>query len=159
MRNYQLSPKQYLVKKYSYMLGRINEKKRSVGGRHYYKLPICSLQEFLHLGLNDTKFKSLFSTYKRSKGTLSKAPSVDRINNSRGYTTKNIQFLTLSDNVKKAFKEKKIVIQDTKTLKIFRFRTTTEAANFLGHKWRIKKSRKSFRHLKTNKVFLNLSKN
>lgn len=155
MKNWQLTKRQYLSLKYKYMKERVTDLVRSEGNRHYFGLPICRREEFVEFGLKDSKFNSLFKKYKRSKGKRAKSPSVDRIKSTRGYTLDNIQFLSLSDNVKKTKKDRWIVLQNTTTYRLHRFATAGEAGRFLGHKWHIKVERRSFTNLKTGEVFAN----
>ena len=52
-------------------------------------------------------FMSLYLAWQESGYSRRKAPSVDRVDNSRGYTSDNMQWLTLSANCIKAKHDKK----------------------------------------------------
>lgn len=150
-----MSPRQYLAQKYCYMRDRVTDPGRSTDGRHYFGLALCSREEFISFGMKSKKFLALFKRYKKSKGKRYLAPSVDRINILHGYTINNIQFLSLSDNVLKARRDRWVALKNVKTGRLHRFTTTVEASRFLGHRARIKVSRPTFRSLKTGEVFLN----
>jgi len=157
MKNYQMTPRQYLVQKYCYMRDRVSDPGRSIEGRHYLNLPICTQAEFVSFGLRSRRFAKLFQEYKRSRGNRAKAPSVDRINPTRGYTLDNIQFLSLSDNVSKAKTDLKVVLKSFETGRVYRFLNATKAGSFLGHKRGIRTTRRSFVNLNTGERFLNFN--
>ena len=50
---------------------------------------------------SDPEFIRLFKEWEESGYEYKLTPSIDRIDNSRGYDLDNIQFLTLSENSKK----------------------------------------------------------
>lgn len=157
MKNYQLTKKQYLNNLYSHMKERVTNPDKSVCGRHYLGLPICSRNKFIEFGMESNKFTNLFRRYKSSKGKRVIAPSIDRIKNTRGYTLDNIQFLTLSENSRKDRKVKWIVLKSLKTNKICRFSSTTEVGRFLNHKREVKVNRSHFFNTKTEEKFVNLT--
>jgi hypothetical protein len=159
MKNWQMTARQYLVQKYCYMRDRVTDPGRSIEGRHYFNISLCSQQEFINFGLRSKKFNDLFKIYKRSKGKRHLAPSVDRINPLHGYSLNNIQFLSLSKNVKKSRTDKWVVLENEETGRLHKFLSTTEASKFLGHLTRIKVSRASFISQKTGERFFNRIKN
>ena len=76
-----------------------NSHKSSVEGK-----AILSQSEFLewcYKKENITVFLKLYEDWKKSDYSNKIAPSIDRIDNDKGYTIKNLQWLTLSDNTKK----------------------------------------------------------
>lgn len=116
--------------------------------KKYVGLPICNRSDFIEFGLHCPKFDKLFRSYKLSHGNRRKAPSVDRINNKKGYTLDNMQFLSVPDNRRKASIPRWVKLKDSITGRIHSFRTTREASNFLGHLHPIKATRKSFFRMK-----------
>lgn len=66
---------------------------------------LCSFNEFKEFALKSEEFKRLRAEWIDSNFEYKLSPSVDRINNNRGYSIDNIQFLTTSNNVKKGRKE------------------------------------------------------
>jgi len=75
-----------------------------VTSRDRYKgMSICSRKEFLDFAINDFGLKSLYEEWQQNGYDRKLVPSVDRIDCRLGYLVSNIQFLTLSDNGKKAF--------------------------------------------------------
>lgn len=155
MKNWELTKIQYLAAKYKYMSQRVTEKARSNEGRNYFGLPIVARKAFMDWASSDPTFSRLWKNYKRSQGNRAKAPSIDRININRGYTLGNMQFLTLSNNVKKATVDRRVVLVNETTGRVFRFRTRTEASKFLGHSHPIKLSHKFFVNTKKEKFFNN----
>lgn len=157
MKNYQRTKLQYLSNLYSHMKERVTNPDKSVQGRKYLGLPICSRESFIAFGLKDSKFNALFKKYKRSRGKRVFAPSVDRINNRRGYTRSNIQFLSLPENSLKDRKRRWVVLKSLATGKVYRFFSTGDAADFLKHRTHIKITRPRFFNVRTGEKFLNLT--
>ena len=157
MRNYKLTREQFLSNLYSHMKERVTNPEKSIQGRHYLGLPICSRDTFVAFGMKDRKFNRLFKKYKLSRGQRKFAPTVDRINNRQGYTQKNIQFLTLTENSKKDRKVKWIVLRSLDSSKVYKFYSTGDASRFLNHRTHIKLTRKSFINMKTRERFSNLT--
>jgi len=156
MKNWQRTRRQYLTNLYSHMLERVTNPAKSIDGRSYLGLPICTREEFISFGLDSRRFNLLFKKYKRSKGLRAIAPSIDRVNNKKGYILSNMQFLTVGQNSLKDRKIKWIVLKSP-AKKVFRFSSTTEVAKFLKHKREVKITRKSFTNLKTGERFTNLT--
>lgn len=86
----------YLVRKYRNMLSRV----RGVQGKHhlYLGLPILPKQQFYDWASSHKDFKILFEAYKNSNYERKLAPSVDRIDPTRGYTLDNMRWVTHSEN-------------------------------------------------------------
>jgi len=139
------------------MKERVTNPLKSVGGRDYLGLSICSREDFISFGLESVRFNTLFKRYKRSRGLRAIAPSIDRVKNGKGYVLGNMQFLTVGENSKKDRKPKWIILKSTKTKKVVRFTSTVLAARFLKHKREIKVDRKSFLNPKTRELFTNLT--
>lgn len=162
MKNWQLNKEDYLQNLYYHMKERVTNPKKSKNMegkkiRHYFKLPICSKQQFLKFAIANKQFDVLFSIYKKSKGLRRLAPSIDRINNNRGYVVGNMQFLTTSDNAKKDSVRKWIFIRNTKTGRIYGFSKPRSVSIFLNQKGRVNLKHKSFTDLKTDIRYLNIT--
>ena len=69
---------------------------------NYKGLPICSKEEFIEVAKNSQKLKELFDRWVESGNRLHIKPSVDRIDNAKGYTLDNIQFMTWMENTLKS---------------------------------------------------------
>lgn len=64
-------------------------------------LPIISKDTFLTWAYAQGDLVPMFEKYKQSGWERNLCPTIDRINNLKGYTIDNIQFLTMVDNLKK----------------------------------------------------------
>ena len=99
IRRYRNNPKRYLYHKYQ---GILNRCVRGYGHKSYAGKEVCTEEEWNKWTKKTYKtFISLYEGWKESGYERRKAPSVDRIDNTRGYTTDNMQWLTLSANCKK----------------------------------------------------------
>lgn len=67
----------------------------------YYLMPICSQQEFEEMALQNESLKKLYKEWIESGHFFHLTPSVDRIDNKKGYLIDNIQFLTFIENTRK----------------------------------------------------------
>lgn len=72
----------------------------------YLGLPILSEDEFLSWIDSNTIFNDFFSAWEINKYDRRLTPSVDRIDNSKGYTLDNMQWLTASGNFSKTKRRK-----------------------------------------------------
>lgn len=63
----------------------------------YRGLPICTKDEFLEWA-RETNFLELFAAWHKSGMQRRLVPSINRINNRKGYEIGNMEFLSLSDN-------------------------------------------------------------
>lgn len=94
-------PKIFLGYKYSNMLRRVRTPKPQ--DRIYYKnLPIMSRAEFIDLSLADADFQRLFKTWQAARYELRMTPVPDRIDSDSGYVWKNIEWVTFSENCRRA---------------------------------------------------------
>ena len=123
--NYQLS------KKYSDMKKRAKEK----------GLAICSKAEFMSFAMSDGTFKRLLQEWIKSDFDTKLTPSIDRMDNSKGYEVGNMQFITHSRNVIKGNSEtpkvghvptRKRRVQIVKENQLYTFETCAAACDFLG---------------------------
>jgi hypothetical protein len=62
--------------------------------------------DFYTWALNNEDFKKLFVQYKQSGYKMRLAPSVDRIDSSKGYTVSNIRWVTHSENSRRTSRNK-----------------------------------------------------
>lgn len=105
-------------------------------------LEICSKEDFKSFALSNGSLKKLHSQWINSDFDIKKSPSIDRIDNSKGYIIGNMQFITHSENVSKGNIETKTGITHiptrkkkvklTKETEIHIFETGKQACNFLG---------------------------
>ena len=87
--------------KYSNMRQRING---DHGGR-YEGIELLPKSEFIAWALNDPAFTSLFGQWHEASCIYKLAPSIDRIDNTGGYTRENIRFITQSENASRGAAE------------------------------------------------------
>lgn len=123
----QNKPSFYLGTCYSEMKRRVKtyDKLRP----NYYNLPICSKDEFINRFLNDPNFLKLFKEWKRNGFTRKSAPSIDRIDNNKGYDISNLQFIRQGINSVKDVKIKILLVNNESE---HTFDSCKEAAGFLG---------------------------
>lgn len=91
----------YLTRTYESMKGRIAARS-AVLKKYYANRAICSRDEFLDWVDQDKTFYTLYAAWVAAGFTRKLSPSIDRIVSLRGYEIGNLQWLTQSDNVKKA---------------------------------------------------------
>ena len=100
-KRYRTNPDRYLSHKYRMMKSRCNGKSthRSYDGRS-----IMSKEEWEDF-CNESKdvFMDLYLKWQKSGFKRTLSPSIDRIDNSRGYDRDNVQWLTNSANLRKKY--------------------------------------------------------
>lgn len=120
---------------------------------------IISKDVFISLATASSTFQRLFNDWVENAYSLSYTPTVDRINNSLGYTEDNIQFLSYRENQSKGSKETKtgkhklgnrVCLTHIVDGSIKTFISGTEARIFLG----LPKTR-FYSYLEKNKVYNN----
>ena len=96
-KQYRRSLKGQLVRKY------LSMRKRSLDPSRP-NIPIahlCSREEFYDFAMKSKKYRELHANWVVSGFEFSLIPTVDRIDNSKGYLIDNIQFITQSENIAK----------------------------------------------------------
>jgi len=77
-------------------------KVRSTRNYKVYGMPMCSKEEFFNwCEKNINVFKKIHKKWKENNYQLKFSPSIDRIDNNKGYLVENMQWLTQSENCKK----------------------------------------------------------
>lgn len=94
---HRTQPEFHLRQKYSQIAMRCGNKNNKSYFRYKARLQ-CTREEFLARFKNDAEFLRLFKLWQESNFDYGLVPSVDRIDNTKGYTIDNMQFLTHSDN-------------------------------------------------------------
>lgn len=100
-KKYQTTPKAYVINMYDRMLRRPDYKRTYKGKKPTFTLD--ELREFI----KTTNFTELFDGYVGSGRKLALAPTVDRIDNDKGYDIDNIRVITHSENASKGSYERK----------------------------------------------------
>lgn len=98
---------------------------------NYFGKPICTKDEFINRFLNDINFLMLYKNWQENNFKRKFAPSIDRIDNEKGYLIPNLQFTTHYINSTKDFKIPLILIKDTSIIEV---ESCTEAALLLKTK-------------------------
>ncbi len=80
--------------------GRDGKKNRA--SKYWRGLDICTRKEFIDWANSSLEFKVLFKQWEAKDYKLRFTPVVDRINPAEGYTLGNMQWLTQSENSRKA---------------------------------------------------------
>jgi len=132
-----LCPACWMSEKRSTKEGFISKIYQSMRKRHKEKgwKEIISRNEFIDFAENSLEFDSLWEVWIRSNKVKKLVPSIDRIDNDRGYTRDNIQFLTLSDNDKKKMDDYSDTGHRIKLIqngKEYYFRSLKEGSRFVG---------------------------
>lgn len=102
---YEKTLKGYLVRTYRNMLSRVKGilKKKA----HLYNgLEILDKQTFYQWSLNNKDYTTNFNKYKKSNYELRYAPSIDRIDSSKGYVLENMRWVAFHVNCSGGAKSK-----------------------------------------------------
>jgi hypothetical protein len=106
-KKYEKTHKGFLMRLYRNMQSRINgiqwTKAHLYSGKY-----LLSRQEFYDWAFNSDDFFHLFMDYTDSGFDRKFAPSVDRIDSSRGYTIDNMEWVTMSENSRRGSLNRKI---------------------------------------------------
>lgn len=96
-KEYEKTPKGYLVRTYRNMMSRVTGVLKNKS--HLYEgKEILDKNEFYEWSLNNEEFIRLFQNYIESGFSIKQAPSIDRIDSSKGYTKCNMRWITHSEN-------------------------------------------------------------
>jgi len=94
-KQYRRSLKGQLVRKYQSMRKRsLDPNRPNIPNEH-----LCSRQEFYDFALNSIDYRTLHANWVESGFEFALIPTVDRIDNTKGYLIDNIQFITHTENV------------------------------------------------------------
>lgn len=94
---YEKSPKGYLMRTYRNMQSRVEGVSKNKA--HLYRgLELLNREEFYEWSLSNKVFETLLKRYESSGYDMKLAPSIDRIDTSKGYTLDNIRWITHSEN-------------------------------------------------------------
>lgn len=96
-KKYEKTRKGFLMRMYRNMNSRINgiqwRKAHLYSGKS-----LMTKSEFYDFANNDANFNTLFSNWGQSNYDRKLAPSIDRIDSSKGYEIGNVRFVTFSEN-------------------------------------------------------------
>lgn len=129
LRNYKrrTRPRFYLGTCYSEICRRVKTKTKT--RTIYYGLNKCTREEFIARFENDHQFLTHFSNWQKNGYKRGLAPSIDRIDNTKGYEISNLQFLSNVDNAIKANRKETIAIREHIVLE---FNSSRNAADFFN---------------------------
>lgn len=99
-KKYEKTPAGYLMRTYRNMKSRV-EGIQYKKAHLYQGLELLDKESFYQWALADANFFSLYNAYVESSYDMKLAPSIDRIDTSKGYTFDNIQWLSHSENSRK----------------------------------------------------------
>lgn len=103
-REYKYSIRGILNKKYNAMKDRVLGK--SIHTCSSKGKELCSKQEFIEwFETSKEEFMVIYNIWKDNNFQRRYAPSIDRINNNKGYSVDNLQWLSNIDNLKKQFSD------------------------------------------------------
>jgi hypothetical protein len=100
-KKYEKTKNGFIMRMYRNMKSRIT----GVQKAKYYlyeNKPLIIKEDFYAWAKNNKQFDILFEAYKKSNYQMKLAPSIDRIDSLKGYSIDNMQFLTHSENSRKA---------------------------------------------------------
>lgn len=95
----------FIRRMYNYMQIRVRGYGSNAHYGYYTGKPICSRKAFIHFALKDWDLKYMFCEWIKQKHNRKYVPTVDRLDNAKGYLIDNLQFLSFSDNVKKRWSD------------------------------------------------------
>lgn len=96
----------------------------------YYGLEKCSREEFIKTFEEDPQFLRLYENWQKSGFQRKESPSIDRIDNTKGYILGNIEFIRHGDNSSKD--KKKPITLYKNGIKLGEFDSLQSAAKFIG---------------------------
>lgn len=97
---YEKTPKGFLMRLYRNMKSRVSGVQKAK--HHLYNhCELLDRDEFYAWAQEQPKFWELYDAYMKRGCPRKLAPSVDRIDSSRGYSVDNMEFVTMSENCKR----------------------------------------------------------
>ncbi len=99
-KKYEKTKSGFLMRMYRNMKSRISGI-QSAKYHLYANKDILSKEDFYSWAKDNKQFDALFNLYEQSNYNMKLAPSIDRIDSSKGYVISNMQFITHSENSKK----------------------------------------------------------
>lgn len=104
-KKYEKTVKGFLMRLYRNMNSRINGVQKA---KHhlYVGKELIDRDSFYWWALGSQKFYELFGAYKEANFERKLAPSVDRIDSTKGYTLDNMEWVTMSENSRRGSKSK-----------------------------------------------------
>lgn len=107
-KKYEKTKNGFIMRLYRNMLSRISGVQKEK--YHLYKgKNLLDKDVFYSWSLNNKDFNSLFIQYEHSNYNRKLAPSVDRIDSSKGYDIDNMEFITMSENSRRGAINKRII--------------------------------------------------
>lgn len=96
-KKYEKSPKGFLMRLYRNMQSRVTGVQKQKF--HLYQgKELLDRQDFYNWSIDNAIFLEMFEIYKSSEFNRKLAPTVDRIDSSKGYSLDNMRWLTHSEN-------------------------------------------------------------
>jgi hypothetical protein len=96
-KKYEKSPKGFLMRLYRNMQSRVTGVQKQKF--HLYQgKELLDRQDFYNWSIDNPIFLEMFEIYKSSEFNRKLAPTVDRIDSSKGYSLDNMRWLTHSEN-------------------------------------------------------------
>ena len=94
---YEKTKKGFLMRLYRNMKSRVTGVQK-MKSHLYVGKELLTKDEFNQWAMQNPDFHKLFADYEESQYERKLAPSVDRIDSSKGYSVDNMEFVTMSEN-------------------------------------------------------------
>jgi hypothetical protein len=104
-KKYEKTKKGFLVRLYRNMQSRVTGVQK-LKAHLYVGKSLLDRDEFYDWSIGNPKFHALFSEWESSNYERKLAPSVDRIDSSKGYTISNMEWVTFTENCKRGVASK-----------------------------------------------------
>lgn len=89
-------------------------------------MPTYSKEEFLQWVLNQDNFDTIFNNWVNSGYKMDLVPSIDRLDDYKGYSLDNIQLMTWIENKQKGYDDVKNGINNKKSRSVFQYSLQNE---------------------------------
>lgn len=111
IKKYEKTKKGFLVRMFRNMKSRVTGIQKAK--YHLYEgKGLLDKEVFYNWALNNSQFHLLFDEYQKQNYNRKLAPSVDRIDSSKGYELENMEFITHSENSSRGAKSKNKMFYD-----------------------------------------------